>query len=51
VLPEVQPVRRATQAIVDQSLREAQIRERYGVTVVAANRGVDVILNPPPRRS
>jgi CPA2 family monovalent cation:H+ antiporter-2 len=48
VLPDVQQVRIAQSAIADQSLQEAQIRERYGVTVVAVSRGEDVILNPPP---
>jgi CPA2 family monovalent cation:H+ antiporter-2 len=48
VLPEVRQVRIRQGAVTDQSLREARIRERYGVTVVAVSRGDDVILNPPP---
>ena len=46
-LPEVQTVRIGS-AIADQSLREAQIRERFGVTVVAVSRSDGVVLNPPP---
>ena len=33
--------------LADQSLSEARIRERLGVTVVAVTRGGDVVLNPP----
>ena len=35
-------------ALGDQSLREARIRERFGVTIVAVNRADGIILNPPP---
>jgi CPA2 family monovalent cation:H+ antiporter-2 len=48
VLPEVRGVRIAEGGIADQSLRDARVRERFGVTVVAIARAGDLILNPPP---
>jgi CPA2 family monovalent cation:H+ antiporter-2 len=47
-LPEVREVPIADGPIADQSLREAAIRERFGVTIVAIARGGSAILNPPP---
>jgi CPA2 family monovalent cation:H+ antiporter-2 len=47
-MPEVREVAVAADGVADQSLREARIRERFGVTVVAVVKGGDVILNPPP---
>jgi CPA2 family monovalent cation:H+ antiporter-2 len=47
-LPDVQDVRIGGGSLADQSLREARIRERFGVTIVAVNRADGVILNPPP---
>ncbi len=47
-LPEVQEVRVGAGALADQSLREARIRERFGVTIVAVSRDDGVIFNPPP---
>jgi CPA2 family monovalent cation:H+ antiporter-2 len=47
-LPDVQDVRIGGGSLADQSLREARIRERFGVTIVAVNRADRVILNPPP---
>jgi TrkA-C domain len=49
-LPEVREVTLGTGEIVDQSLRGARIRERFGVTVVAIRRadGGDPIVNPSP---
>jgi CPA2 family monovalent cation:H+ antiporter-2 len=48
-LPEVREVRLPAGALADQSLREAQIRERFGVTVVAIDRAAGgVMLHPPP---
>jgi monovalent cation:H+ antiporter-2, CPA2 family len=46
-LPEVREITIGS-ALADQSLREARIRERFGVTIVAIDRANDVILNPPP---
>lgn len=46
-LPEVQEVRIGEGALADRSLREARIRERFGVTILAVNRADGVILNPP----
>jgi CPA2 family monovalent cation:H+ antiporter-2 len=34
--------------VADQSLRQARIRERFGITVVAIIRPDGVVLNPPP---
>jgi CPA2 family monovalent cation:H+ antiporter-2 len=47
-LPEVREVAVDRDGVADQSLREARIRERFGVTVVAVVRAGNVILNPPP---
>jgi len=48
-LPEIREVRLPAGPLADQSLREARIRERFGVTVVAVTRaGGDVVANPPP---
>jgi CPA2 family monovalent cation:H+ antiporter-2 len=47
-LPRVADVRLGEGALADQSLREARVRERLGVTVVAVSRrDGEVILNPP----
>lgn len=46
-LPEVQEVRIGEGALADRSLREARIRERFGVTILAVNRADGVVLNPP----
>jgi CPA2 family monovalent cation:H+ antiporter-2 len=48
LLPEVQEVRLPAGQIADQSLREARIRERFGVTVVAIGRSQGQLLNPEP---
>jgi K+:H+ antiporter len=49
VLPVVHEVRLGGQALVDQSLRQARIRERFGVTVVAITRqDDDILFNPGP---
>jgi CPA2 family monovalent cation:H+ antiporter-2 len=47
-LPEVREVALGPGPLADQSLREARIRERFGVTVVAVSRNGSVVLNPPP---
>jgi CPA2 family monovalent cation:H+ antiporter-2 len=48
-LPHVREVRLGPGALADQSLREARIRERFGVTVVEiARQGGDSLLNPSP---
>jgi len=49
-LPQVREVTLGMGEIADQSLREARIRERFGVTVVAVIRGEDgdVLVNPSP---
>jgi CPA2 family monovalent cation:H+ antiporter-2 len=47
-LPEVREVRIGESDLADQTLREAAIRERFGVTVVAVLRETDVLLNPAP---
>jgi monovalent cation:H+ antiporter-2, CPA2 family len=47
-MPEVREVSVGSDDVVDQSLRESRIRERFGVTVVAVVKAGDVILNPPP---
>jgi CPA2 family monovalent cation:H+ antiporter-2 len=47
VLPEVREVRLGERGIVDQSLHDARIRERFGVTVVAISRPDGIVLNPP----
>ncbi len=47
-LPHVEEVRLPDGAFVGQSLRDAKIRERFGVTVVAVTRPDGVVLNPAP---
>jgi CPA2 family monovalent cation:H+ antiporter-2 len=47
-MPEVREVPVGVDGVADQSLREARIRERFGVTVVAVVKAGDVVLNPPP---
>jgi CPA2 family monovalent cation:H+ antiporter-2 len=47
-MPEVREVRIGCAGLADQTLREAAIRERFGVTVVAVLRGADLLLNPAP---
>jgi monovalent cation:H+ antiporter-2, CPA2 family len=48
-LPEVREVALAGGELADLSLRQAQIRERFGVTVVVIRRrDGDVVLNPSP---
>ena len=47
-LPHVEEVRLAPGEFADESLREAKIRERFGVTVVAVTRAEGVVFNPAP---
>ncbi len=47
-LPEVREIALPAGGIADQTLRDAQVRERFGVTVVAISRQDGVILNPSP---
>jgi CPA2 family monovalent cation:H+ antiporter-2 len=49
-LPQIREVTVGTGEITDQSLREARVRERFGVTVLTVSRaaGGEVLLNPPP---
>jgi len=47
-LPEVQQLTLGAGGVADQSLREARIRERFGVTVVAVLRPDGPVLNPAP---
>jgi CPA2 family monovalent cation:H+ antiporter-2 len=49
-LPQVHDVIVGAGELADQTLREARIRERFGVTVLAIERadGHEVLLNPPP---
>jgi CPA2 family monovalent cation:H+ antiporter-2 len=46
--PEVREVSLAAGPLADQSLRDARIRERFGVTVVGIGRGDEVEGNPSP---
>jgi CPA2 family monovalent cation:H+ antiporter-2 len=46
-LPEVREVT-ISGGVAGQSLRQARIRERFGITVVAIIRSDGVLLNPPP---
>jgi CPA2 family monovalent cation:H+ antiporter-2 len=47
-LPEVREVRVAPGAFADTTLRDAQVRERFGVTVVAiTHQDRSVVVNPP----
>jgi CPA2 family monovalent cation:H+ antiporter-2 len=47
-LPEVREIVLPPGTFADQSLREARIRERFGVTVVGISRRGETVLNPPP---
>jgi CPA2 family monovalent cation:H+ antiporter-2 len=47
-LPHVEEVPLADGAFAGQSLRDAKIRERFGVTVVAVSRTDGVVFNPAP---
>jgi CPA2 family monovalent cation:H+ antiporter-2 len=47
-LPHVEEVPLGDGAFTDQSLRDAKIRERFGVTVVAVRRADGVVFNPAP---
>jgi monovalent cation:H+ antiporter-2, CPA2 family len=47
-LPGVQEVTLPAGGIADQTLREAQVRERFGVIVVAIRRGEVVTVDPDP---
>ena len=49
MFPEVREITLPAGLLTDQSLREARIRERFGVTVVAIHRTDGAtVLNPPP---
>jgi K+/H+ antiporter YhaU regulatory subunit KhtT len=46
-LPEVREIALGAGALADQSLGEARVRERFGVTVVSVERpGGDAVVNP-----
>jgi TrkA domain protein len=48
-LPQVHDVTIGAGELADQTLREARIRERFGVTVLAIQRADgEAVLNPPP---
>src|SRR5438477_538014 len=47
-LPEVRELALGAGGVTDRSLRDARIRERFGVTVVAIRRADGLVLNPPP---
>jgi CPA2 family monovalent cation:H+ antiporter-2 len=47
-LPEVREVAVPGGGVAGQSLRQARVRERFGITVVAIIRPDGVLLNPPP---
>jgi hypothetical protein len=47
-LPHVEEVPLGNGAFAGQSLRDAKIRERFGVTVVAVSRPDGVVFNPAP---
>ena len=47
-LPVVHEVQLGQGSLADRSLREARIRERFGVTVVAISRPGGVVFNPAP---
>src|SRR2546422_860560 len=47
-LPEVRELTLREGGVADQSLSDARIRERFGVTVVAVRRADGLVLNPPP---
>jgi CPA2 family monovalent cation:H+ antiporter-2 len=49
-LPQIREITIGTGEIADQSLREARVRERFGVTVLTVSRadGGEIVINPPP---
>jgi K+:H+ antiporter len=47
-LPEVRELTMGVSDVTDRSLRDARIRERFGVTVVAVRRADGPVFNPPP---
>ena len=49
-LPQVREISIGTGQIADQSLREARVRERFGVTVLTVSRadGGELVINPSP---
>jgi CPA2 family monovalent cation:H+ antiporter-2 len=47
-LPDVRELVLRPGSITDRSLRDARIRERFGVTVVAVQRLDGLVMNPPP---
>src|SRR6266850_1115128 len=47
-LPEVRELALGAAGVTDRSLRDARIRKRFGVTVVAIRRADGLVLNPPP---
>jgi len=49
-LPQIREIAIGTGEIADQSLRDARVRERFGVTVLTVSRadGGELVLNPPP---
>jgi Trk K+ transport system NAD-binding subunit len=49
-LPQVREISIGTGPIADQSMREARVRERFGVTVLTVSRadGGELVINPPP---
>jgi K+/H+ antiporter YhaU regulatory subunit KhtT len=48
VLPDVRELALRRGGVADQSLRDARIRERFGVTVVAVRRADGLVFNPAP---
>jgi Trk K+ transport system NAD-binding subunit len=49
-LPLIREITVGTGPIADQSLRDARVRERFGVTVLTVSRshGGELVLDPPP---
>ena len=47
-LPDVRELVLRPGGVTDRSLRDARIRERFGVTVVAVQRADGLVMNPPP---
>jgi TrkA-C domain len=49
-LPQVHDITVGAGALADQTLREARVRERFGVTVLGITRAGsrEILLNPPP---
>ena len=49
-LPQIREITVGAGPITDQSLRDARVRERFGVTVLTVSRaqGGELVLNPPP---